>query len=102
MTKFWIGALCITVVTAILFIGGFILVEKHFQIYAAPENTILIFIGILATFIVVSNYAQVADVKKELQKKILEVEQRMNSITDAMSSVTDRVIDTDINTQDKH
>jgi len=47
------------------------------QIVVTKESIVLFFIGVLATFVVVSNYSQVSDIKSDIEYKIekLEVQQ---------------------------
>lgn len=44
------------------------------------QNIILTFVGILATFIVVSNYSQVRVVKEELDQRAKDLEEKFNEI----------------------
>ncbi len=57
-------------VAALLFIVAAVLASKKFGLNISPDNVVLTFAGILATFIVVTNYAQVIDIKKEMNDKI--------------------------------
>jgi hypothetical protein len=43
------------------------------------QNIVIGFIGVIATFIVVSNYMQVRDVKAEFERKIQEMESEFNN-----------------------
>jgi hypothetical protein len=46
----------------------------------SDDSIVLIFVGIAATFVVVSNYAQVIEVKNEFKNKVYEFERRINDI----------------------
>ena len=72
-TKNWLWALLIVITATVLFIFGQILITTNFNIEITNENVILVFVGIIATFIVVSNFAQVADVKREFRQRVENV-----------------------------
>jgi hypothetical protein len=46
------------------------------QYIVTDESIVLLFIGILATFIVVSNYSQVSDIKSNIDNKIEKLEEQ--------------------------
>ena len=50
------------------------------DIAASSEKIILTFVGILATFIVVTNYAQVSDIKKEMEDKMSQLDRAQQSL----------------------
>lgn len=50
------------------------------QIVVTNESIVLVFIGILATFIVVSNYSQVSDVKTNVENKIEKLEEQQTEV----------------------
>jgi len=50
MMKFWIVILGIGFLTTILFIAGFIVVQKYFGINITPENAVSVFSGTLCSF----------------------------------------------------
>jgi len=72
MKNFWLNALCISVLAVILFIVGFIIIQVCFNINIDPLNTVLVFAGILATFVVITNFAQVAIARDEFHSKTKE------------------------------
>lgn len=45
-----------------------IIVQKECELYLNANDTILLFVGILATFVVVSNYAQVKEVERKAEE----------------------------------
>jgi hypothetical protein len=48
------------------------IVSNWFGFYISDTNIVLTFIGVLATFVVISNYAQVQEIKKVFDDKIKE------------------------------
>ena len=46
-----------------------------------PESLVITFIGILATFVVVSNFSQVANIEQKTNKKIVEIEGEVSRIS---------------------
>jgi len=44
------------------------------------ESIVIIFIGILATFVVISNYAQTKAIKDDLENKIKEIKEDIKQI----------------------
>jgi hypothetical protein len=57
---------------AILFFGLAICLNNRFKFGLSDDSIVITFVGILATFIVVSNFMQVQKIKDELQKKFDE------------------------------
>jgi len=55
---------------AIAVIFFFIFLRDNYKFYISNENIILVFIGILATFIVVSNYMQVNNIERKINNSI--------------------------------
>ncbi|MBP1638943.1 MAG: hypothetical protein H6Q17_526 [Bacteroidetes bacterium] len=64
--NYWLfgASILLLIISIALNISSFVLTN---------EAIVLVFVGILATFIVVGNYAQVAEIKKEFQDKIKEI-----------------------------
>jgi len=62
---------------------------------------VLGFVGILATFIVVSNYAQVKDIERKFDKKIKEVDKRIEKLDENKCDNFD-IIDGNGQSQDKN
>ena len=50
------------------------------QYIVTDESIVLLFIGILATFIVVSNYSQVSDIKSNIDNKIEKLEEQQAEV----------------------
>lgn len=50
------------------------------QSIVTDESIVLLFIGILATFIVVSNYSQVSDIKSNIDNKIEKLEEQQAEV----------------------
>lgn len=51
------------------------------EIAASSEKIILTFVGILATFIVITNYAQVSDMKKDVDDRFEQIDRTMSTLT---------------------
>lgn len=73
-------ALLTAVGAAVLFIGMAIIANKQWGLAISPDNVVLTFVGILATFIVVTNYAQVLDIKSELKDEIRKLDKRTDAL----------------------
>ena len=56
-----------------------VLAYKFFNVGFTLEATVITFIGILATFVVVSNYLQVKEIKEDLSQKITEANESLKS-----------------------
>lgn len=50
------------------------------QFVVTNESIVLFFIGVLATFVVVSNYSQVSDIKSNIENKIENLEEQQTEI----------------------
>jgi uncharacterized membrane protein (DUF485 family) len=81
----WFWILLTSVVGAIIFIGAMILFQRWLGFEASYENSttiVLGFVGIAATFIVVSNYAQVKEIERKFDEKAetlkSEIEEEFN------------------------
>jgi hypothetical protein len=97
----WLWILIASIVGAIIFILAMFFFQKWFGFEVSYENSatiVLAFVGIAATFVVVSNYAQVKEVKDEFEKKTKEIkvelendtkknEDRMTNIIDGINSL---------------
>lgn len=59
-------------VAAIILIVAAIISSKYFDFYIDNKDIVLTFVGIIATFIVVTNYAQVLQIKKDFEQKLDE------------------------------
>ena len=53
-----------------------------FDSMPSSESLIITFIGILATFVVVSNFSQVANIEEKADRKIKEIEKKVNVISE--------------------
>jgi len=58
------------------------------------ESIVLTFIGILATFIVVGNFAQVSEIRNNFDKQVHELEFKMQNKIDQLKSLFDEVNET--------
>ena len=57
-----------------------IVANKEWGFELSPDNIVLTFVGIIATFLVVTNYAQVSDIKKEMEDRISRIENAQQSL----------------------
>lgn len=77
----------IVLATAIVLWAIAIIAAKCFDFYISTDSAVSTIIGIVAGIIVIGNYAQVQDMKAELDKKIADVEKRQAE-NDALLSYT--------------
>lgn len=87
--------LTIVLVAAAVFIGGAIAAKYLWGFEVENSDIVLTFVGVLATFIVVTNYAQVLEIKKE-------VNNRISSIEGWKSRMSDRITHPDKYVKDEH
>lgn len=84
LSKFSIGwywkAFFIVLVMAIILWGIAIYSSIHWEFYISKDSTVITVIGIIAGLIVIGNYAQVNEIKTNLDKKIAEVERRQDAL----------------------
>ncbi len=64
-----------------------IIAAKCFDFYISTDSAVITVIGIVAGVIVIGNYAQVREMKAELDKKITEVEKRRKENEELLSEV---------------
>lgn len=72
----WMTQVVFWIAMAILIICGLGIIIPCLSI--SESNLVLTFIGILATFIVVSNYAQIVEVKKDTNDRLKEIEDKIS------------------------
>ncbi|MBQ7632439.1 MAG: hypothetical protein IJS82_06780 [Paludibacteraceae bacterium] len=66
-------------IIACVFIVFVIVANKEWGFALSSNNVVLTFVGILATFIVITNYAQVSDIKHEVDSKLLQLQREHDS-----------------------
>jgi methyl-accepting chemotaxis protein len=71
---FWITGL------SVVYFVLAVLLNHFFDFGISPDSIVLVFVGILATFIVVSNYMQVQDIKKEFTNEVARLNDFNNRI----------------------
>lgn len=76
--KNWVTILLICIAFAVLFWLGAIIVANYFGFVITDQNVILTFVGILATFIIISNYEQVQTIEKQTNEQIKKLENKLN------------------------
>lgn len=65
---------------AFFFVILVIVANKEWGLSLQPDHVVLTFVGIIATFLVVTNYAQVSDIKKEMEDRISQIENAQQSL----------------------
>lgn len=65
---------------AFFFVILVIVANKEWGLSLQPDHVVLTFVGIIATFLVVTNYAQVSDIKKEMEDRISRIENAQQSL----------------------
>lgn len=65
---------------AFFFVILVIVANKEWGLSLQPDHVVLTFVGIIATFLVVTNYAQVSDIKKEMEDRISRLENAQQSL----------------------
>ncbi|MFA6779487.1 MAG: hypothetical protein WCU80_06895 [Paludibacteraceae bacterium] len=71
--KDWWKILGICIATTCVFWGLAALASNRLSLIITDKDIILTFVGILATFVVISNYAQVQEIKNEFENKIKDI-----------------------------
>jgi len=88
---FWVSGF--SALLSVIAICG-IFISKNVVI--VNESIVLIFVGILATFVVVSNYAQVKDIERKFEEKAGEIESKFDEktkkINDEFNTKVDSII----------
>lgn len=77
----------IVLLSAIVLWALAIIAAKYFDFYISTDSAVITMIGIVAGVIVIGNYAQVREMKAELDKKIAEVEKRRKENEELLSEV---------------
>jgi len=72
--------LLVAIALGILFVFVSSIILEKYKIGFSDESYILGFVGVLATFVVISNYIQVQQVKQESEKKINELEGNISEV----------------------
>lgn len=66
---------------ALLFITMAIIASKQYGLSIHPDSVVITFVGIIATFIVVTNYAQVTDIKNDLEESIGKLDRKLRYLS---------------------
>ena len=69
---------------AVVFIILVIVANKEWGLALSPDHIVLTFVGIVATFIVITNYAQVSEIKKDVDGRFEQIERNMYRISKKM------------------
>jgi len=91
----WLFILGIVVFAVFLFIGLQIFITVVFEVEVKDEGVILTLVGILATFVVISNYMQVIEIKRAFDSKVEKLEHSQESIIEKIDEVQDSKKDID-------
>ena len=73
----WFVILLISIFVVAVFWVGVFISARCFDFEISDQNIILTFVGILATFIVISNYEQVQSIEKKTQKQVDDLKEEM-------------------------
>ncbi len=68
----------------------------------STDNIVITFVGILATFVVVSNYAQVIEIRNDLNKKVDKIIKEMDDTQEKMKKIENIINDLDDHVIIKH
>jgi hypothetical protein len=101
------------IIGTVAFFALAVILNKHFDFGISDDSIVVAFIGIIATFVVISNYMQLRDVKTESLNKIVEIEDKFkyktkeieNTLQSKIESTKDFLINqarTDIDTLHKN
>lgn len=71
--------------------AGVIALVKCLNLEITDQNIILSFIGILATFIVISNYEQVQSIEKKTQKQVDDLKEEMESTVSKIKNANKKI-----------
>jgi uncharacterized membrane protein (DUF485 family) len=97
----WFWILIASIGGAIVFIFIMILFQKWLGFQVNYENgattIVLAFVGIAATFVVVSNYAQVKDIENKFEQKILKIDSELDKKTEELQKNNDEQIKQSLN-----
>lgn len=96
--KYWF--LWIIITTLIIVLLGVSICCHISSCVIKNENVVLTFVGILATFVVVSNYAQVKDIERKADEHKKELESRISVLEGKVSKTNDDMIDIKLNSSD--
>lgn len=91
---FYIKIFCTILLGSIAFWALAILAHKLFQFTLSQDSIVLTLVGILATFVVVSNYAQVKEVENQFENKINEVKEIENKFDIKIKEIEDKLTET--------
>lgn len=81
-----VKALFTAVVAAMIFIGAVIFASKKYDFNITPDSIVLTFVGILATFLVITNYAQVIDIKKDFHRRVTRLEEKRRRLDNKITN----------------
>lgn len=73
-------SLITVIIAAVLFIVMAIVANKKWGLAISPDDVVLTFIGVIATFVVVTNQAQVLDIKNEFKEQIARLDKRIKFV----------------------
>lgn len=75
----------LNVVCVLIAVAGVVIIAylaDDMQLFPDKDSLIITFLGVLATFVVVSNFSQVANIEQKTDKKIGDMETRLNKFED--------------------
>ncbi len=78
---YWKTFFIVLAMTLLLWIIA-IVAAKRFDFYITPNDGVITIIGVVAGFIVIGNYAQVHEMEEKYEKRIKDLEDTINRISD--------------------
>jgi chaperonin cofactor prefoldin len=79
------------VVCAFLFFLGVIYLNKQFNFGLSDDSIVVTFVGIVATFVIVSNYLQVKEVKDEFDRSATKTKNEIKRVEEEMNNRYERL-----------
>ncbi|MDR1417262.1 MAG: hypothetical protein LBJ57_07600 [Prevotellaceae bacterium] len=86
----------VVVACAVVFWALAIVAYKCFSFALEPTNVILTLVGILATFVVVSNYMQVRDVKDEFGKEVQKIRSELGTKKQEVMAEVEKILESKV------
>jgi hypothetical protein len=93
----YLGIFAVILIGSVIFWLLAILTKEFFDIWITNENIIITLIGVLATFVVVSNYIQVKEVKDEFLAKITSTKSDFEKMINNKMTDYDYTVSGDMN-----
>ncbi len=86
------ASILVACVAAIILIVAAVISSKCFDFYIDNKDVVLTFVGIIATFIVVTNYAQVIEIKKNFDQQVRQLKTEYDQNIDKVVEERNRLL----------